>query len=191
MEPFSYLVIVGLREKGLFNYKILKMKRYIAYYEGENNYYNDSDFYTMLIDTKEKKVIKHVWGSTRFAGSVEFPHEYDDVRSDLKEVEKYEKLATEYAVNEVPKRLARFDYEEGDVVKVTNPRVRKFKGETFKIEEIKKFKRFGRVVSETLIGINETGETIQTSASNVEIVKHGLYKTLRVARRIVVGLSVN
>ena len=191
MEPFSYLVIVGLREKGLFNYKILKMKRYIAYYEGENNYYNDSDFYTMLIDTKEKKVIKHVWGSTRFAGSVEFPHEYDDVRSDLKEVEKYEKLATEYAVNEVPKRLARFDYEEGDVVKVTNPRVRKFKGETFKIEEIKKFKRFGRVVSETLIGINENGETIQTSASNVEIVKHGLYKTLRVARRIVVGLSIN
>jgi len=167
------------------------MKRYIAYYEGENNYYHDSDFYTMLVDTKEKKVIKHVWGSTRFGGSVEFPHEYDDVRSDLKEVEKYEKLATEYAVNEVPRRLGSFDLEEGDVVKVTNPRVRKFKGETFKIEEIKKFKRFGRVVSETLIGINETGETIQTSASNVEIVKHGLYKTLRVARRIVVGLSIN
>ena len=100
-------------------------------------------------------------------------------------------MATEYAVNEVPRRLGSFDLEEGDVVKVTNPRVRKFKGETFKIEEIKKFKRFGRVVSETLIGINETGETIQTSASNVEIVKHGLYKTLRVARRIVVGLSIN
>ena len=33
------------------------MKRYIAYYEGENNYYHDSDFYTMLVDTKEKKVM--------------------------------------------------------------------------------------------------------------------------------------
>ena len=60
----------------------------------------------------------------------------------IKEVEKYEKLATEYAVNEVPRRLGSFDLEEGDVVKVTNPRVRKFKGETFKIEEIKKFKIF-------------------------------------------------
>lgn len=167
------------------------MKRFIAYYGGENNYYNDSDFYTMFVDTKEKKVIKHIWGSTRFGGSVEFPHEYDDVRSDLKEVEKYEELATEYAINEVPRRLGSFNLEEGDVVKVTNPRVRKFKDETFKIEEVRAFKKFGRVISETLIGINDVGETIKTSASNVEIVKHGRYKTLRVARRIVVGLSIN
>ena len=34
--------------------------RYVAYRQGENNYYDDSDFYFMIHDRVDNKIIKHV-----------------------------------------------------------------------------------------------------------------------------------
>ena len=172
---------------------LLSSNRYIAYKNDENNYYDDSDFYLMILDTKENKVIKHIYGTTRFAGSVEFPHEYLDLTNDKLGYE-VKKLALEVAKKQVleEKRIPLYDVEIGDIVKVSNPRVRKFKDETFKVESKKSFRlRYGYVGSTTLFGENVFAEPIKTAESNVTIVVHNDEKIERYANRLAVGLSLS
>lgn len=168
------------------------MERYIAYREDENNYYDDSDFYIMILDTKEEKIIKHVYGSTRFAGGIDFPHKYLDLTKDEKRFEIEEK-AIEIAFNDfdiddtILSSGNTFPVEVGDIVRVTNPRARKFKGETFEVEEMKEWKlRYGFVGSTTLIGGG-----VKTNLDNVTVVKHNTEKLKRKAFRKAVGLRVN
>ena len=166
------------------------MKRYIAYRQDENNYYDDSDFYIMILDTKEEKIIKHVYGTTRFAGSVDFEHDYLDLTQDEKRFE-IEKKAKEIAKKQVLERLSNYDVEVGDIVKVTNPRVRNFKGETFKVESKRDFKlSYGKVASTTLFGENVFSEPIKTAESNVTVVRHNDSKIESAAFRLAVGLSL-
>jgi hypothetical protein len=166
--------------------------RYIAYRQDENNYYDDSDFYIMLLDTVDNKIIKHIYGTTRFAGSSKFEHEYLDLTQDYKRHE-VEKQALEVAKKQIleENRISSYNVEIGDIVKVTNSRVRSFKEETFKVESKRDFTKFGRVVSTTLFGENVFSEHIKTSESNVTIVRHHDKKVSRIADRLVVGLRLN
>lgn len=162
----------------------MKKSRFIAYRKDENNRYSDSDFYIMLLDTKEDKVIKHVYATTRFAGCTEFAYDYLDLTQDPKRF-KVEKKAVEI----LKKKFETADFYEvevGDIVKVTNPRARKFKEETFKVEEIKEFRMFNgrKVVSTTLFG-----EGIRTDINNVSIVKNSPKKISNKAFRAAVGMS--
>jgi hypothetical protein len=161
------------------------MKRFVAYHQDEDNGYDDSDFYIMILDTKEEKIYKHVYGSTRFANAIPFQYEYEDLTSDSGRYEYLEK-ALEIAKKIVNETITKV--QVGDIVKVTNPRVKSFKGEIFKVETLRDFRlRYGRVVSTTLYGKNDDGVAIKTSESNVSIIKHSDSKLYEEAYKIVVG----
>tara|TARA_R110000796_G_scaffold192641_1_gene309280 strand:+ start:1041 stop:1547 length:507 start_codon:yes stop_codon:yes gene_type:complete len=167
----------------------MKNVRYIAYRDDENNGYNDSDFYFMILDTLDNKIIKHVHSSTRCGGFVDFKHDYLDLTKDERRFE-IEAKAVEVAKTQVLDRISNYDVEVGDIVKVTNPRVRSFKEETFKVESTRDFKKYGRVISTTLFGENVHSDQIKTGETNVTVLRHNDKKLESAAFRLSVGLSL-
>ena len=103
--------------------------RFIAYRNDENNGYDDSDFYFMILDTVENKIIKHIHSTTRFAGSSKFKYELLDLTQDERRFA-IEAKAIEIAKKQVVDKMSYYDVEVGDVDNVTNPRDRSFKEET-------------------------------------------------------------
>ena len=166
--------------------------RYVCYRQDENNYYDDSDFYFMIHDRVENKIIKHVYGTTRFGGHVDFPHELHMLIDGFGSHHEYEnQVVKELALKMAPEFASARDIQIGDIVKVTNPRVRKFKGETFKVQEMRDFKlRYGMVATTTLFGENVFSEPIKTNKDNVEVITHNDKKLDSVAFRLMVGLSL-
>ncbi len=167
--------------------------RYVCYRQDENNFYDDSDFYFMIHDRVENKIIKHVYGTTRFGGHVDFPHELHMLIDGFGGHGEYENTVVKpITLAAAPEFANNRDVEVGDIVKVTNPRVRKFKDETFKVEEMKDFKlRYGMVASTTIYGENVFSEPIKTALSNVTVVRHNDKKLDSVAFRMMVGLSLS
>ncbi len=166
--------------------------RYVVYRQDENNYYDDSDFYWMIHDRIDGKIIKHVYGTTRCGGCSEFPHKVHMLVEGFTANYEYEKNVVEpLAIKQVDEYLGSQDIEIGDIVKVTNKRVRNFKDETFLVESKRDFKlRYGMVASTTLFGENVLSEPIKTAESNVTVIRHNDSKVKRTANRLVVGLSI-
>lgn len=142
------------------------MARYIIYYEGENNGYDDSDFYYMAIDTKENTIVKHVYASTRHAGF-----------SPLEDSEKkvgcsfYLDHARSIAIGEINHNMM---YDNGsyepwpdDEVRVSNPKARKHKDVIFKLDHKFKYKPW---YPETAVGYTSDGEKIKTAVKNLSII---------------------
>ena len=150
----------------------LKNIRYIKYYEGENNYYDDSNFYSMYLDLKDKKIIKNIWGTTRCAGiNNTFVEENKLEISDLTIQSDFD-LLEQIAEKEIDKEslLRQIGFKAGETVKVTNTRARKFKGETFKITKIQgcyydRNKTY-------LFGVDANNNPIKTSKDNCSLIEY-------------------
>jgi hypothetical protein len=135
--------------------------RFVAYHEDEVNTYDNSISVTMFVDLVDRKLIRHT-----FRSSIEesFEHEFttetnSEVFRIIREIAK-ENILSLVAADSFGKYI-------GDTVKVSNPRVRNFKGEIFKIEQIWKHRMCGT----TLVGRNEQGDWIKTSYDNCSLVE--------------------
>ena len=162
--------------------------RFIAYYEGENNGYDDSDFFTMFLDLQEKKVVKHIHSTTRCGGHVAFKHKYVEKYDDLEII----KLAKTFSLEVLSSDYAgRINYtNEGDIVQVTNTRVRKHKGSIFKITSLRKC-QFSYGDKFYCLGKDiVTGEDVKTSLDNVTLYKPLDSKIDRAINGIVFGSKV-
>jgi hypothetical protein len=166
--------------------------RFVVYRQDENNGYDDSDFYYMIHDRVENKIIKHVYGTTRCGGYAKFDGELFMLVDGFTSHYEYEKKFIQpIAKKQVLALISSYDVEIGDIVTVSNPRVRSFKNETFKVSSKKDYTlRYGKVASTTLFGENGKGEAIKTAESNVTIMFHNDKKIEDAAFRLAVGMSL-
>lgn len=148
------------------------MARYKIYNDGENNGYDDSDFYYMALDTKENKVIKHVHSSTRHAGFS--PLEDSEMcLNDSELIKRVENIICKG----IDTDLSKFEIFEGDTVKVTNPRVRNFKGVEFEVLSMRRYQPYTPYVL--------YGDGIHSAMKNCEVIKLGYeHKQLIISQRM-------
>ena len=155
------------------------MPRYIVYFDGENNYYDDSDFYVIGYDTATGKPFKHVYRSTRYAGYNPLEDSSDD-----KELQKMYNDKFFQSIHDVATIAAiRMEAEVGDIVKVTNPRARKHKGLEFEVLSTKSFMVFNRRESYTLVG----RDGVQSNYMNCDVIKASDKKVEIVKRNLLLG----
>lgn len=166
--------------------------RFVVYYTGENNGYDDSDFYHMILDTVDNKVIKFIYGSTRCGEIAPFPHELNfavgtpvaaEIETKAKEIAK-ETVLEKLKNNEIP------NYgERGDIVLVTNPRVRKHKEETFFVTDIQENNYYGKVTT-NLLGRNVESKFVKTADTNCTVLVHSEKKINHLVDRLVHGMKL-
>ena len=135
--------------------------------EGENNGYDDSDFYYNLYDVKNHTIVKHIHSTTRGYG-------YNPVEGTVmnykdcsdEQVEIILDGATKKAINMIEVLGA---YVEGDVVEVVKGRKYK-KGTTFTAQHSFIYRdRYGRYLTKYLKGVTETGDDIAIDVNNVQL----------------------
>lgn len=127
------------------------LARNIILNDGEDNHWDDSDFFHVYLDRVENKLVKFYTGSTRHGGSSELEnaadirHMNDQLQeyfwSKAKEAAKAQVLATVIG-------SGAHNARSGDTVKVTNPSARKNKGVEIKLHHRSEYcDNFGRVQS--------------------------------------------
>lgn len=157
------------------------------FYSGENNYYDDSDFYDVYFDDTTNEVVKHVWGSTRHAGSIEIKGETTNVINTPLYNEIMDKAKASVEMSVKKNWMDTIFFEIGDRVKNTNPRARKHKGLEFTVMAKSEWRsQYGRVESVNLI--DSKGNRI--NQNNCTLIEIGEYRLNRIVGRILVGLSL-
>ncbi|AMM43617.1 hypothetical protein FDG95_gp374 [Pectobacterium phage vB_PcaM_CBB] len=158
--------------------------------DGENNYYDDSDFYYVGVNIKTGEYFKHYHSTTRAYGFRDLPKSVcinalaDNVQEDVRAMYK------QACINEA-RRLMDTDYDyiisTGDTVKVTNTRARKHKGETFVVTHTSTYEdNYGRTQTVYLHG----GDDVKTSRTNCTRIAVGDAVINKVAERLAVGLAI-
>ena len=159
---------------------------FIKYYDGENNHYNESDFYWMILDTENRKIIKHQYASTRHAGFTPFEHELVDKVGDPETFQLAKEVAEEMAQSVAGHILPIV----GDTVKNTNPRARKHKGSEFIVSQISYWKgAYGRIETTYLHGVDQNGDEVKTNINNCTTLELGHGHLQSLAYRIKVGMN--
>ena len=167
--------------------------RFVAFYDGENNGYDDSDFYYMILDTVDNKVIKFVHSTTRCYANSKFPYEFVSVVG-TPLAQEYMDRAKEVAKVQVLEKLDNNEIgnwgEKGDIVLVTNPRVRKYKAETFFVTDIAETNYYGKVTT-NLLGRNVQSKFVKTADTNCTVLIHSDKKIKNLAERFVLGMRLS
>lgn len=137
----------------------------VIFYQGEHNGYDDSDFYYVGVDTETGMLFKHIYGSTRWAGSQPLEDSIDFSEMIESEGEK----AKEQFQNAI-KNLVDADKTilEGDTVIVSNPRARNHKGETFIIHSVKEIYWNSQLQQYSAMN---SDKSIQVNIKNLSLVK--------------------
>lgn len=106
--------------------------RNIILNEGEDNHYDDSDFWQVYLDRSSRQLVKHYTGSTRWGGTADPLPESTHVWHLNDQLRKYfREQATCIAKEQALQLIIGADASKarsGDTVKVTNPSARKNKG---------------------------------------------------------------
>lgn len=161
--------------------------------DGENNYYDDSDFYYVGFNASTGQYFKHYHSTTRAGGFRSMPNAV--LLSSLSTAAQEE--AGQYFKNACLAEAERLMNEEysyvlsvGDTVNVSNTRVRKHKGETFTVLDKSTYKdMYGRTQTVYLHGANDAGD-IKTAHVNCTRVALGNEVLQDVAERLALGLAI-
>ena len=111
----------------------------VIMYTGENNYYDDSDFYYLVFDTETARISSITYASTRGHSNFDPKAEGLVFLDDLTEKDaicsaysaELNKLSKVHATGGTYDQI-----RKGDVVKNNNPRARKFKGVKFEVTRV-------------------------------------------------------
>lgn len=158
--------------------------------DGENNGYDDSDFFYVGFNARTGDFFKHYHSTTRASGF----RDLDNSVMVNALSESAQEQAREYfkaACFKEANRLMNVFYDNvisvGDTVTVTNTKARKFKGETFTVTDTSVWNdQYGRSMTKYLHGANG----VKTNTLNCTRVSVGAAVLNKVAERLAVGLAI-
>ena len=171
-----------------------QLPKFVIISSGENNFYDDSDFYHMVVDTTEKRLFKFIHSSTRFGGEARITDQdgnicevaIQDLPSDLKNLAC--SMASTSAMQQAEALLMQcHDFAIGDRVVVSYEKARKHKNLEFTVAEISEFtSRYGRTETTYL----HANDGIKVNGTNCSMVKPSNERIAKIADRILSGVKV-
>ena len=171
-----------------------QLPKFVIISSGENNFYDDSDFYHMVVDTTEQRLFKFIHSSTRFGGEARITDQdghicevaISDLPSDLKN--SVGSMASTSAMQQAESLLMKcHDFAIGDRVVVSNEKARKHKNLEFTVASISEYtSRYGRTETTYLHASDGT----KVNEINCSMVKPSVERINKIAGRILSGFKV-